>query len=215
MSKRTSNPFKHSWVFGAPGLALETRCVLYALQPHIASFKELVEGMFAPETLHLARLGYGLFDTARHTYQQDQDIHFQVQLTAEGMLYPAQMQIMPGSKFEALHTAMDHALGRWARVRAMVAWFDVANTTPGAVKHYWPTMENLLPVDNTMLAKLVSTGGAFKEPRGISAIVPQLRETMETVAEAILLPELDWPHKSDILVSWTHTPTWFGICTPD
>ncbi len=84
-------------------------------------------------------------------------------------------------------TQMKAVYEAWCRVGHMLNWLD-ANATPGAIRHYWPTMLSLAPRCDAL--KEASTF-RYVEPAGISALLPLLRETAGTVASALLLPELD------------------------
>lgn len=70
------------------------------------------------------------------------------------------------------------------KVRAVVDWLN-ENATPGAARYYWPTICALLPADHVVQQL---DGQLYREPVGVSKIIPLMRETSAIVAGALLLP---------------------------
>lgn len=73
---------------------------------------------------------------------------------------------------------------QFEKVRKVIRWFK--HSTSCAVRYYWPAMAALLPPDH-YIHKV--DGLRYREPVGISAILPLLRETGGIITSALLCPK--------------------------
>lgn len=73
------------------------------------------------------------------------------------------------------------------KLRDIVAFFHKANVTPGGARHYWPTMQALLPKDHAFFKV---SGERFKEAYFPLEIADKLREAPEIIAKGLICPDL-------------------------
>lgn len=77
----------------------------------------------------------------------------------------------------------------WTAVSQALHWWN-RNGTFGACKYYWPTMMQLLPKDSVDLRKLhEASRERFKEPIGVSRVLPTLRKATMVATSGLLMPD--------------------------
>jgi len=69
------------------------------------------------------------------------------------------------------------------KLRTILAHFRNKNVTPGAAKHYWPTLQSLLPSDHAFFQV---KGDRFKDVFFEQNVMEHLREAPEIVAKGLL-----------------------------
>lgn len=67
----------------------------------------------------------------------------------------------------------------------VVNWLD-KHATIGAIRYYFPTLLSLAPECKQLME--ATPGMAFREPQGVSRILPLIRRASTTVAAALMLP---------------------------
>ena len=82
-----------------------------------------------------------------------------------------------------------YAVGlQWNKVREVVAWMNDPphKMTPGAARAFWPSILSLVGPDHPVHQV---DGQRYRDPQGIGAIIPLMRETSEIIATALLMPD--------------------------
>jgi hypothetical protein len=89
-------------------------------------------------------------------------------------------------KINQFNTMMDKLLGicsQHAKLRRILRKFDLHRVTVGAARHYWPTLQSLLPGDHAFFAV---KGDRFKDVDFDYETIELLREAPEIVAKGLL-----------------------------
>ena len=73
-------------------------------------------------------------------------------------------------------------------LRGVLEWLD-KHATAGAIKYYFPSVAALIPAIDSTFHR--ADGIRYKEPQGITAIVPEMRSAAALIASALLLPKPD------------------------
>lgn len=152
--------------------------------------EQLIDWLFDPDKIKRLRSVKGLVAPAsdRNSYPLGAgcrlSMDFQMATTPTPMegAWAIQPEAVP---FTTTVAELKALYEQFCKVRYVANWLD-ANATPGAVRHYWPTMLSLAP--NSEALKEASTF-RYVEPAGISALLPLLRETAAIVVGALLLPK--------------------------
>ena len=71
-------------------------------------------------------------------------------------------------------------------LRGVLEWLD-KNATAGAIKYYFPSVGALIPSGYSAFHR--ADGIRYKEPQGITTIVPEMRSAAALIASALLLPK--------------------------
>ncbi len=116
---------------------------------------------------------------------------------ADDLFETVENNLKPGPVIEALMGAVEMAT-QFAAAHEILEWFDRNDVSLAAARYYWPAICTLAP-DET--AHLIKTPERFKEPNGISALLPKLRATHTLIASAVLLPG-GKPKPSGIIRLW-------------
>lgn len=167
----------------------------------------LIDNMFAPEAVAKLRAVKGLVtpESQRAFYSIVDGVKLSMDFDPTSVVTPlnSAWQPQPGA-YKFIHAAEQAkaVYDSFCKVRHVMNWMD-CNATPGAVRHYWPTMLSLVP-DNAALKEASSV--RHNTPAGITSLLPLLRETASTVASALLLPKVERTPTSHVsmLILGTH-----------
>lgn len=220
MSRRKSKPAD---LFSVPELTkLEDRMIGLIRKPDLTVTK-VMEWLFPDEILqklrdaapYAQRSSYEVFDTG---YLEPEPhatrVHLTVNLGPEDILCPR-------DKSEILQPERDSGIVayirevytvrlQWNKVREVVAWMNDPShkMTLGAARALWPSILSLVEHDHPVHQV---DGQRYKDPQGIGAIIPLMRETSEIVATALLMPHPELPKLGSVRFDFERLPREHGL----
>lgn len=179
--------------------------VAHASCPMRVQKEQLIEALWAPDVVARLRQAKGLVQPSswRNSYSIGPYCRLSIDFSNSSVPTPYAPLCLqpPAAAFSRLVEDLKVIYERFCMVKHVLNWMD-ANATPGAIRHYWPTMLTLAPkCDELMGASSVR----YVEPEGISDLLPLLRETATTVASALLTPQVDTYDGADsMLLTFGH-----------
>lgn len=178
------------------------RVVAVSVQ-HDLTREGVVRALFNPDTIRVATEAKGIINplNSQHGYSivSGTNIYISYNELPFLAINPANLEAQPGcEQVVAVVEKIKSIHARFSTVRYVLEWFNT-HATAGAVRHYWPTILSL--VDNDAVNN--ATLGRYKEPDGISSLLPLIRETATTVASALILPATEQRHPGHMWVSFS------------
>ena len=154
--------------------------------------REVIGWLFKADDIAKCQAAYGL--TSGNDRFQSYELADKVELTVDydavgKMLSLADTALSVDREeaaplFKAIQL-MQETHRKFSGVLQVMRWLD-EHATPGAVRHYWPTMRTLAP-DATCFGN--GPPVRFTEPQDIAPMLPLIRETQGIVAGALMLPD--------------------------
>ena len=210
-------------LFPTPELPkLEDRMVGLIRKPDLTVTK-VMEWLFPDEVLKILRdahlyirqSNYEVLDTSYFQVAPDTTpVHLAVTLYGSGIACPR-------DKSEVLQPERDSGIVayirevyavrlQWNKVRSVINWMnDPEHTmTCSAARAFWPTILSLVAPDHPVHQV---DGQRYKDPQGIGAIIPLMRETSEIVATALLMPDPELPKLEPVKFDFEHLPREHGL----
>lgn len=175
--------------------------VAVATVPLEFSKEQLIDWLFLPDAVAKLRAVKGIVNpsTWRSSYTVQNGVNLSLDFQPSSIVTPinSAWQPQPGAH-PFLHSVdkLKEVYHNFMKVMHVMNWMD-ANATPGAIRHYWPTMLSLAP--HCVELNEASTF-RYVEPAGISPMLPLLRETATLVASALLLPKYDTVQDGDGMI---------------
>ena len=178
---------------------LEDRMIALVKKPALST-NEVMEWLFPKSTLDVLRaakpLAGGsdtLFDTNIVSLPFG-EVALRINLVKSDIFVPRdgteQLQDHKGEHIVSYLEQVHAVCMEWNKVRCVVTWINDHIVTPGAARHYWPTILSLVNESHPVYGV---DGERFKDVEGISAIIPLMRETAGIVATALLMPKVEPP----------------------
>ena len=178
---------------------LEDRMIALVKKPALST-NEVMEWLFPKSTLDVlraakpvARESGTLFDTNIVSLPFGR-VTLHINLAESDIFIPAdgteQLQDHKGEHIVSYLEQVHAVCMEWNKVRCVVTWINDHIVTPGAARHYWPTILSLVNESHPVYGV---DGERFKDVEGISAIIPLMRETAGIVATALLMPKVEPP----------------------
>ena len=220
MSRRKSKPQELFLTLELP--KLEDRMIGLIRKPDL-TFTKVMEWLFPEEVLKILRdaspyvshSSYDVFDTRYFQVAPDTPpVHLAVTLSGSGI-------VCPRDKSEVLQPERDSGIVayirevyavrlQWNKVREVVAWMNDPShkMTFGAARALWPSILSLVGPDHPVHQV---DGQRYKDPQGIGAIIPLMRETSEIVATALLMPDPELPKLEPVKFDFEHLPREHGL----
>lgn len=203
MSRRKSKPADLFSV--VPELPkLEDRMIGLIRKPDLTVTK-VMEWLFPDEILqklrdaapYAQRSSFEVFDTRYLELEPPAPrVHLTVNLGREDILCPRdKSEILQPERDSGIVAYIEEVYAvrlQWNKVREVVAWMNAPShkMTCSAARAFWPTILSLVAPDHPVHQV---DGQRCKDPQGIGAIIPLMRETSEIVATALLMPDPELP----------------------
>lgn len=221
MSRRKKNI--PSELFSVPELPkLEDRMIGLIRKPDLTVTK-VMEWLFPDEVLqklrdaapYAPRSSFEIFDTGYLKLEpHDPCVHLSVNLRDEDILCPRDkseiLQPERDSDIVAYIREVYAVRLQWGKVRDVVTWMnDPEHTmTCSAARAFWPTILSLVAPNHPVHQV---DGQRYKDPQGIGAIIPLMRETSEIVATALLMPDPELHKLTMVKFDFEHLPREHGL----
>lgn len=175
--------------------ALRTKALSYAVPA--CTFEDVTGSLMDPDDVVICRKAHGVVkvypepDRWGIAVGAECNLFWNLETLRMAPPLPDRLHLNRTCWRAAFRTAVEtyeNVAEQWGNVDRCVQWFNANEVSPAAVMEFWPTMYALCP-NNEKLAEY-TPGQRFKDPPGISVILPRLRATRELVAAAALLPAL-------------------------
>jgi hypothetical protein len=159
---------------------------------------DVVDWLVPPEPLGRLRAAYSDAETNMSGYSSDTSctirfpfakITYHIDFLHCGCLPPkrALISVQPDvPKAEGLRAISEqaaHIVGQHNKLRKILQWFTSSEITAGAARHYFPTLQSLLPSDHKFFEV---KGDRFRDVHIPYEIAELLREAPEIVARGVL-----------------------------
>ena len=179
---------------------LEDRMIGLIRKPDLTVTK-VMEWLFPDAVLKILRDAhpyvmyskYAMFDTSYFKVAPDTaPVHLSVLLRTTGLTCPCDksemIQAQRDSGIVAYIQEVYAVRLQWNKVREVVSWMNDPShkMTPAAARAFWPSILSLVGPDHPVHQV---DGQRYRDPQGIGAIIPLMRETSEIVATALLMPD--------------------------
>jgi hypothetical protein len=175
---------------------LESKMCFYSANCQL-NLDQLLECMIPANALQALRTAHpfaadrgGWFRTMVKT-SSDHRFFLEYNLAEDKYLVPraaASLQPVPFAEdFVAMLERVRETNLKFRQLRHVIHWLN-QNATIGAAKFYFPSAAALLPTDHPF--QIMGTRGYHEPKKPISEIANDIREAMETLATALLLPDL-------------------------
>lgn len=175
--------------------------VAHATVPMAFHKEALIDGLFRPHVVAKLRAVKGMVNPSswRNSYELCTGCTLSLDFRDSSIVTPMNAEFQPqpsaGPFIDAVNQ-LKNVYESFMKVQHVMNWLD-ANATPGAMRHYWPTIMSLAP---KCPALIEASTFRHTDPPGISTLLPLLRETAGTVASALLLPKREVAQDSDPMI---------------
>jgi hypothetical protein len=158
--------------------------------------EQVITWMFNEDVLDTLRNGYPLINESARSFSRN--VEYRISPYTTLMLrinaWEGAKCLAPDPNWYRAHpdqaplltyiAAVDETRDRFAVVKHVLEWFQW-NATAGALRHYFPAVLSLLPVEYH--SEVSNAGGAFREPNNLGPMLPLIREAAVTVANALMI----------------------------
>lgn len=141
-------------------------------------------------------------------------VHLSVAISDQDFLCPADGCEMPqpdrDSGIVAYIQDVYAVRVQWQKVRDVVEWMNDPehHMTYSAARAFWPSILSLVSSEHPIHSV---DGQRYRDPQGIGAIIPLMRETSEIVATALLMPVPDLPNLAPVKFNFKCMPREHGL----